>query len=892
MTDAADDRESAADTEKSSLLCRICCDGGSEEAPLVAPCICRGSMKYVHPRCLLDWLESSKNNKCEICKYAFKFQKVYEADTPQRLPVGCILRSVRGHLRRYIRHFIGLLLVTGRLAIAVLFNTLFSSALFSSIFERSSAAFLVSGIFLTLVNSLHSHLFHLVTKVSQGRSAVRINTRQTLESLATDHLTRTASFTSYTAVSRAEESVDENSSEQSSDDLIDNPNSIALNLTSLVFSVSATTVTSELFRLLSLVWLSVLLLAAYSLVVCALSLGSVVCRHAALVFHVARLFGASGASSLARLCRALTETTRADRLYRTMCLDSQAVPAKICSAFGEAILHRRICVFTEFLVKYFRIDGIRSFLVSVHLWMSFLALFLLVSYQLKRRLASQPIRAFYHFFKMYTLSFVLSIYSFGLIGMCSHIAICFFINGSEIFPASGSALFFLLTFTLIGLALTKMVKDLKEEVIKKFRPGLIYNPYADERMGSVIRRTLSFSYSFFLRRYFLNIFKIIFYIVLSVRIQAQFCPPLLSIGPVHLKLVFLYAAVSKEFTVCMSNVFNRLIRLLTGVCGLRSFFYNEPVRIRDRGNLVWDMNVNADPSVHSEELRLANEILRASLREAPEAAEPSEESQPQQQPGGCRSSRRHAVYAFTERRLRKYFGNSHSGRFSLFYRPRATGLLGLLIFVACFASLQVVLAALLCLARYTSRFLSDGSSTAFSLSFLLLARGFSFLINERPCRCLFSRILKRGIIHVYTNVVVPTAGTLLFFSVHYRGVRYVAPSSVWLRINLFSSLVHASISLLLLSASIDSQSYGHLISFLGSYLLLKIVFIVLLLSYSRYLGLRFFVYLLTSALALRHLLQFAALLYSGNILERIREECYLKEKRVLDYQPAEERTAA
>ena len=43
--------------------------------PLIAPCLCEGSIKYVHQICLKKWLIKSKIrpelSRCEICKYKY-----------------------------------------------------------------------------------------------------------------------------------------------------------------------------------------------------------------------------------------------------------------------------------------------------------------------------------------------------------------------------------------------------------------------------------------------------------------------------------------------------------------------------------------------------------------------------------------------------------------------------------------------------------------------------------------------------------------------------------------------------------------------------------------------------------------------------------------------------
>lgn len=74
--------------QKSNKICRICYTEESEEDnPLVQPCICAGSMKYIHLKCLKHWINTRSFDKvesndlcsiyilkpveCELCKTKF-----------------------------------------------------------------------------------------------------------------------------------------------------------------------------------------------------------------------------------------------------------------------------------------------------------------------------------------------------------------------------------------------------------------------------------------------------------------------------------------------------------------------------------------------------------------------------------------------------------------------------------------------------------------------------------------------------------------------------------------------------------------------------------------------------------------------------------------------------
>ena len=73
---------------KKKKLCRICYqDDETEENPLIQPCICSGTMKYIHYECLKQWISTQscikisnnelcsifiiKQIECELCKSKF-----------------------------------------------------------------------------------------------------------------------------------------------------------------------------------------------------------------------------------------------------------------------------------------------------------------------------------------------------------------------------------------------------------------------------------------------------------------------------------------------------------------------------------------------------------------------------------------------------------------------------------------------------------------------------------------------------------------------------------------------------------------------------------------------------------------------------------------------------
>uniref|UniRef100_A0A671TBE0 RING-type E3 ubiquitin transferase n=2 Tax=Sinocyclocheilus TaxID=75365 RepID=A0A671TBE0_9TELE len=58
-------------TPSNQDICRICHCEGDDESPLITPCHCTGSLRFVHQACLQQWIKSSDTRCCELCKYDF-----------------------------------------------------------------------------------------------------------------------------------------------------------------------------------------------------------------------------------------------------------------------------------------------------------------------------------------------------------------------------------------------------------------------------------------------------------------------------------------------------------------------------------------------------------------------------------------------------------------------------------------------------------------------------------------------------------------------------------------------------------------------------------------------------------------------------------------------------
>ena len=55
-------------------ICRICHCEGDDDMPLIHPCLCLGSLQFVHQACIQQWIKSSNTKSCELCRFEFVMQ--------------------------------------------------------------------------------------------------------------------------------------------------------------------------------------------------------------------------------------------------------------------------------------------------------------------------------------------------------------------------------------------------------------------------------------------------------------------------------------------------------------------------------------------------------------------------------------------------------------------------------------------------------------------------------------------------------------------------------------------------------------------------------------------------------------------------------------------------
>ncbi|KAJ8277712.1 hypothetical protein GJAV_G00078920 [Gymnothorax javanicus] len=93
------------DTAEEADICRVCRSEGTADKPLYHPCVCTGSIKFIHQECLVQWLKHSRKEYCELCKHRFAFMPIYSPDMPSRLPIQDIFSGLVTSIGTAIRYW-------------------------------------------------------------------------------------------------------------------------------------------------------------------------------------------------------------------------------------------------------------------------------------------------------------------------------------------------------------------------------------------------------------------------------------------------------------------------------------------------------------------------------------------------------------------------------------------------------------------------------------------------------------------------------------------------------------------------------------------------------------------------------------------------------------------
>ena len=71
--------------EEYQKTCRICCSS-ERSGQMLSPCNCKGTLSYVHSYCLINWIDVSQSDECEVCLTEYECNELATDYTNPKYP--------------------------------------------------------------------------------------------------------------------------------------------------------------------------------------------------------------------------------------------------------------------------------------------------------------------------------------------------------------------------------------------------------------------------------------------------------------------------------------------------------------------------------------------------------------------------------------------------------------------------------------------------------------------------------------------------------------------------------------------------------------------------------------------------------------------------------------
>lgn len=75
--------------EDEEILCRICHEDKSS-GKLISPCKCRGSLQFVHEKCLNEWIKMKDGSRCEICDTSMNTSIIFKKEASIKMKIAFV----------------------------------------------------------------------------------------------------------------------------------------------------------------------------------------------------------------------------------------------------------------------------------------------------------------------------------------------------------------------------------------------------------------------------------------------------------------------------------------------------------------------------------------------------------------------------------------------------------------------------------------------------------------------------------------------------------------------------------------------------------------------------------------------------------------------------------
>lgn len=834
-------------------ICKICHSSEEDESRFAHPCKCKGSLKYIHTECLNEWIKLTNTKKCDICNYPFKFQKKFKIDTPRNLPIKYVILFIFKVLWSAVFNILCFLFFMFKITIVIGVNSIFFES-FIYTPKNISWKVLLSIIYL-MTNMFHyMYIKKMYSCLTSLRS--RIQTSHVLQNLINDVSLRSES----TVVTNIRDTHSESGESEEQETEISQM--VEINLIDVVFKVP--TLQGIIDDLKMMFMMSIV----------------------SLVYPI---------------------------IY-------------FISGYMESIISSfiKIDVKSSYFLSF--LDSIAAFPV---LWkvmgsIAFFSTLLVVLGSLKSNTSRQFIRHMFYLVKCYSITIFSSIIMTFLVGMLSHYLFALSFNDHEPVYRFSNPSQSLIIHCMFGTIFLYLSKHFKDSLKKVFRTGLISNILKDESIRSVVEYSNNLNVSNYILAVSFNFLMMmaipftIFYLS-SIRIDFKFRFNEKVWLFIFLKSFLLLHRNIKAIAEFFAGIVNIVAKTLSKVFDADNYLYNTDVPVSDKSRLVWGLNKkhcskdylsfidkinstiknantssNIDDESSNNSSVFSNSMNESTTRRRIQSSKAS--------PSLINSvseneeSKILEKYRITERRVKKYYGKIHDKRISIFYKPRFFGIMkslclfiSLAIYCAIFNTafrLSSVACKLLCLKK-------EETTSAFFVYFFsaLITLAANIPSVLKISRNQISRYITNNTVFLaYSNIIFPFIGSLAYVILNASMNKFIEFSKAFIFLNSISTLTSVLFETFFVFSRTETYSSLYFLRQVGSFIVLKLAIFFCFIAYTRIIVFSsMYIPIFFTGIVVTQAIKITRILFSGTLMENIRDHFFLDEVDVINYDPNEER---
>lgn len=862
--------ENIADNE---ILCKICHCSCDDNGPYIHPCKCNGTLKYIHVECLNEWIKLTKTKKCSICNYSFKFEKKFKVGTPKSVPISYV---VLFFLKRIAASFVHLLCLFYSI-IKFLIIFIFNSAICQRYIYSTKSfhwAFLIAFIF-TFINLVHSVTVERVLKCITSFRA-RIQSSAVLQSLISDISSRSADET---LVSRQTQTEQDNSDTGETDEQF-------LESTNYFFDVN---IHEFFFR----------------------------------------------RPSIANLKSDM-------KLLATFCMFSVAYPIIYHSS---CLCSSVLCLFDDLMnfsghlqrifpvmFKFMEVVRARALFSKILGLEAFFCLLLFFLYQLKIRVCSHVLRNLYCLVKFYFTTVVSTLIVIYTVGSLTHFFFSISFNhGLPVFIFSQDWIQGLI-HCILGCIFTYLYRNLKQKLMKRYRPGVLLLPFRDNSFSSLVDYCCNLTFGEFLIRVIIN-FHVILALPFTIFCLSQTSlvsafEPSNELWPLlYLKSFLLLFRNSSAITNFLSRLYEIATLLVAKIFDAENYLYNKKTEIRDKSRLVWCVNTRFIEPKYEQQLSKINEIVKSKhekikpdqgfqsvpvdgvirRRSIPGELEVSESVNESQSFSKDNSFRKttpalakslneaendyiFAKYELTDKRIQKYYGKRHNKRFSIFYKPKYFRVFKVLSLFVSLGAICLFFNVLFRASAFLSQLMNLSKNKTTSMLFIynscLLLSGVSYIphLFAKTRQEISKGIINTFLLAIYVDGIFPFVGAILFVILNASRNVFSEFSNAFIFLNAFSSVSSMIFETFFILSSIELYSVPYILRQIASFFGMKLALIFCFITYTKIFNFTsMYIPMIFTILIILQITRIVRALFSGSLMDNIKDHFFLDDTMVINY---------